>query len=368
MSVTRSNNILIKNIYYMLTYAFKNLDSICRRDSDFESFDNIQDLFSVILYEGISNQLKRGLYKEYTERREKLSTIRSKIDIDETIKTNTQFQKKLICEYAELSENSYFNSVLKSTCLLLLRKGNIKQKNKKLLKKILMRLNDIDEIDLKKIVWSRISYHSNNAVYKMIIGICYLVVKGLLMTTDSGKLVLNQLLDNQCMHTLYEKFILEYYRRHHAHLKPNQSYIEWNVPRGTMGVEFLPNMKTDVMMIAADKTLIIDAKFYSHSMHMYFNKNSYISSNLYQIFSYVKNKDTGTGTVYGVLLYAQTQDEVPTQENTFNMGGNYIGIKILDLMQKFEFIKNKLDSIAENFMQEDLDRAHGKAISCTKSR
>ena len=130
----KTHNILIKNIYCMLCYAFKNLEIVDSVKTSAESFDNIQDLFSVILYKGISNQLKRGLYREYEEKQEQLSTIRGKININETIKTNSLSEKKLICEYDEFSENSYFNKVLKSTCLLLLRKGDIKQDNRKLLK------------------------------------------------------------------------------------------------------------------------------------------------------------------------------------------------------------------------------------------
>lgn len=349
------NNILIKNIYYMLSYAFKNLDSICQYSADCEKFDNIQDLFSVILYKGISNQVKRGLCKEYVEYQDKSTTIRGKININETIKTNCLSQKKLICEYDEFSENSYFNKVLKSTCLLLLRKGDIKTENKKLLKKILIYLNDVSEIDLKRIVWSKISYHRNNVIYKMLINICYLVVNGLLMTADSGDVILNKFLDNQLMHTLYEKFILEYYRTHYDYLDANPSYIKWNIEEEVQGIEFLPNMKSDITLTNNNKTLIIDAKFYSHSMCAYFGKTSYISSNLYQIFAYVKNKDIhNTGNVSGVLLYAETQDDVPTQENTFNIGGNNISIMILDLNQEFKLIKDKLDEIANRFMQNKI--------------
>ena len=346
-----SDNILIKNIYYMLSYAFKNLDSICNYNADCEEFENIQDLFSVILYKGISNQVKRGLYKEYIELHDKLTTVRGKININETIKTNSLFQKKLICEYDEFSENSYFNRVLKSTCLLLLRKGDIKQDNKRLLKKILIYFSEVNEIDLNRIVWAKISYHRNNITYKMLINICYLVIKGLLMTTDNGDLILNKFLDNRSLYTLYEKFILEYYRTHYPKLNANPSFIDWNIPNDTSGIEFLPIMQSDITLTNGDKTLIIDAKFYSHSMQTHFDKNSYISHNLYQIYTYVKNKDiNNTGTVKGVLLYAKTQDEIPTEENTFNMNGNDISIMILDLNQKFEQIKNKMDIIAIRFL------------------
>ena len=348
----KSNNILIKNIYYMLSYAFKNLDSVCEYNADCETFDNIQDLFSVILYKGISNQIKKGLYKEYIEVQEKLPVVRGKININETIKTNSIPQKKLICEYDEFSENSYFNKVIKSTCLLLLTKGNIKYNNKKLLKKILIYLNEVDEVDLRRVMWSKITYHRNNVTYKMLINICYLVVKGLLMTTESGDLILNKFLDNQLMHTLYEKFILEYYRAEYKYLEPSASYIAWNIQGETQGLEFLPNMKSDITLTNNGKTLIIDAKFYSHSIQKHYDKNSYISSNLYQIYTYVKNKDiNNTGMVSGILLYAKTQDEIPTKENTFNMGGNDISIMILDLNKDFECIKEKLNTIVEKFIQ-----------------
>ena len=49
------NSIFIKNIYYMLSYAFQNLKKICDETVSCEEFENIQDLFAVILYKGILN-------------------------------------------------------------------------------------------------------------------------------------------------------------------------------------------------------------------------------------------------------------------------------------------------------------------------
>ena len=342
-------NILIKNIYCMLCYAFKNLESVAQVNSNAENFENMQDLFSVILYKGISNQLKQGLNREYEEKQEQLSTVRGKININETIKTNSLSEKKLICEYDEFSENSYFNKVLKSTCLLLLRKGDIKQENRKLLKKILIYFSNIEETDLKRVEWTKISYHRNNVTYKMLINICYLVVKGLLMTTDRGELVLNKFLDNQQMHSLYEKFVLEYYRCHYSELKPAKTNINWNIEGNTSGIEFLPNMQTDITLTGENKTLIIDTKFYSHSILLHYDKVSYLSNNLYQIFTYVKNKDVANiGNVEGMLLYAKTEDDILTEENTFNMSGNNISIRVLDLNQEWELIEDKLNKIAQN--------------------
>ena len=53
----------------------------------------------------------------------------------------------------------------------------------------------------------------------------------------------------------------------------------------------LPVMQSDIMLQRDDRVLIIDAKYYEHSMQVQFNKHTLHSANLYQIFTYVKNKE-----------------------------------------------------------------------------
>ena len=57
--------ILIRNIYYMLSYAFQELRKNNYDEISKEDFEHIQDLFAEILFKGISYQLKQGLYREY---------------------------------------------------------------------------------------------------------------------------------------------------------------------------------------------------------------------------------------------------------------------------------------------------------------
>ena len=73
------------------------------------------------------------------------------------------------------------------------------------------------------------------------------------------------------------------------------------------------------------------------------------NANVYQIFTYVKNQDKdNTGNVAGLLLYAKT-DEAITPDCMFNMGGNQIGAKTLDLNVDFKVISAQRDKIAEDF-------------------
>ena len=51
--MTQDKNIFIHNIYYMLSYAFLSLRQDGYRNLSVESFDEIYDLFAMILSKGI---------------------------------------------------------------------------------------------------------------------------------------------------------------------------------------------------------------------------------------------------------------------------------------------------------------------------
>ena len=78
------------------------------------------------------------------------------------------------------------------------------------------------------------------------------------------------------------------------------------------------------------------------------------SGNLYQIFAYVKNEafqlKSKQINVAGMLLYAKT-DEQLVPDNTFQMSGNTISVKTLDLNQDFIHIAKQLDDIVYNYFK-----------------
>ena len=76
-----------------------------------------------------------------------------------------------------------------------------------------------------------------------------------------------------------------------------------------------------------------------------YDSTTFISSNLYQIFTYVKNCDKGgTGKVAGVLLYAKSEEDV-TPNDDFNIGGNRISLKTLDLNRDWSAITEQLENL-----------------------
>ena len=335
----------IQNIYYMLSYAFQILNEQGYRNIATEQFNNTAELMAAILEKGIANQLKRGLCKEYIPQTEALSSLRGKIDIAESIKTQSMLRKQLICTYDEFSVNS--NQIIKSTVELLLC-SNISKKRKKNLRKLMIYFGEVDFIDLHTVNWN-VQYNRNNQTYRMLISICYLVVKGLLQTQSDGSKKLMDFLDEQRMCRLYEKFILEYYRKKFKNqIAANASQIPWQLDNEENAM--LPVMQSDIMLQRGDRVLIIDAKYYEHSMQVQFNKHTLHSANLYQIFTYVKNKEYELRemdhTVSGMLLYAKTDEEI-YPNNVYQMSGNQITVRTLDLNLPFTEIAEQLDTIAK---------------------
>ena len=94
---------------------------------------------------------------------------------------------------------------------------------------------------------------------------------------------------------------------------------------------------------------MIDTKFYSHIMQKRYGKRIIRPDHMYQIYSYVKNMITHEAwsgkNVSGMLLYAKTDEGIDIDKK-YDMDGNRIFVKTLDLNQPFISITNQLEQIA----------------------
>lgn len=339
----------VKNVYWMLAYAFDMLKDKGTQSLKTEDFDNIYNMLAAILVKSLNYQIKKGLNKEYIQKTELMGGIKGKILLSDSIKYNTLKSHKLLCEYDEFSINSYMNKIVKTTLFHLIKISKVNDELKKDIKRILLYFKDVEQLSLNDIKWNQVNYDRNNATYKFTLNVCYLVVEGLLQRNEKGQRKLIDFIDENKMGQLYEKFVREYYRKHFPSLNPRIVHIDWDIIESDKGL--LPDMKTDITLTYEDKTLIIDTKYYAESLqnNSMYDKKSIRNGNLYQIFAYVKNKDReNTGNVSGMLLYAKTNEELlAEQTNTF--GKNVITVKTLDLTQDFEHVMNQLDEIANNF-------------------
>ena len=332
----------------MLTYAFKELRHNNYEYIEGEHFDNIYDLFAEILSKGISYLLKQGLHKQYILKEDTITTLKGKLNLFGTIKERINQRARLSCEYDELTVNNIYNQILKTTVEVLLSQPDVKKGRRAELRKLMLFFVEVDAIKPSQIRWNLLRYDRNTRTYQMLHSLCYFILQNLLLSTDEGSTKLPQFSDEH-MNLLFQRFVLEYYRKHHPECKATAKQIKWNMSDDVVNSSsMLPIMQSDITMTLGERTLIIDTKYYSKTLQENFGKNTINSSNLYQIHTYVMNEDKGhKGNVDGMLLYAMTTAEVQPDCKFPNNDGNIIMVKTLDLGQEFEQVRSRLDSLIE---------------------
>ena len=345
--MTEDKGILIRNVYYMLAYAFHELRQNNYAEIAGESFTDIYDLFAEIMVRGVSYQLKQGLYREYVERNESIQTVRGKIDMRRTIANKMRNVQRIACDFDELSENNIYNQILLTTATLLIKHSDVKKEKKAKLKQLMLFFQNVQPIDVHTIRWNALRFDRNNQNYRMLLYLCYFIISEWIMTTETGKFKMREFSDD-LMCRLFEKFVLAYYKKHHPKLKPCAAQIDWNIEIEPSTINILPIMQTDIMLSMGERTLIIDAKYYTHTMQHQFNKATIHSNNLYQIHTYVTELDKDhKGNVDGMLLYAKTQEEIVPDGMIKLKDGNNIYFRTLDLNTDFKTIKDRLDSFVK---------------------
>ena len=342
--MTEDKGILIRNIYYMLAYAFQELRQNNYAEITGEDFNDIYDLFAEILIRGVSYQLKQGLHREYVEKNESLLTVKGKIDMRETIANKMRNIQRIACDYDELSENNIYNQILVTTASILTQHTDVKKEKKSKIKQLMLYFQNVQPVDVHAIRWNSLRFDRNNRNYRMLLYLCYFIISEWVMTTENGKFKMREFSDDH-MCRLFEKFVLAYYKKHHPELKPCAAQIDWNIEIEQSTTNILPIMQTDILLTMEERTLIIDTKYYAHAMQQQYNKATIHSNNLYQIHTYVTEYDEDhSGKVDGMLLYAKTQEEIVPDGQIKRKDGNYIYFRTLDLNTDFNGIKERLDS------------------------
>ncbi len=345
----------VKNIYYMLCYSFYGelLNEKEEASLGSEAFDNIYNLFSLLLCMLLKKQIKKGMYKDYNEFKEELNIIRGKININESIRNNSIIKKKFICEHDQYDENCLLNQVIKTTIFYLLKSNKIGQSTKDELKKLNIYFSNVNILEIRTINWEFIRFNRNNLSHKFVVDLCKLILNGLIVSEKKGNNKFKEFLDDSKVSAIYENFIKAYYRKHYPKLNARSKRLYLTDKPMSSNI---PMMKTDITLEYNNKMLIIDAKFYSKILREnYINPGckTISNNNLYQIITYVDNQDPyKENKVYGLLLYAQTINEPPFSLMEI-LNGHKIMVRTLDLNRNWDDIKESLNNIAETFIKDN---------------
>ncbi|MEK4072628.1 5-methylcytosine restriction system specificity protein McrC [Paenibacillus sp. FSL M7-0656] len=344
----RNNNIPIRNIYYMLSYAYQTLNLFEYKKIGIEKFENIENLYAEILSIGIPVLIREGLIKDYTSVEEISNVIKGKIDINSTIKKNTLVNKKVAVVYDDFSEDILLNRIIKATLVYLSSSNKISQKKRRIFYALMPYFTEVSDVELDLKLWKNVRYNRQNIRYQFIVDVCRYLYEQLLLDESSTSQMMKEVHEEQRLSSLYEKFIYAFFKRETKY-KVSHPQIQWRVED-----EFkdeLPIMQTDLVLQKDKKILIVEAKFYSENMVARFEGGAVkqISSNLYQIFTYVNNwRKKPNETVAGMLLYAKTT-ALKQPNHMYNIKGNQFFVVTLDLQQDFSGIQKNLIACVNQF-------------------
>jgi 5-methylcytosine-specific restriction enzyme subunit McrC len=326
----------IKNIYYLLCYAWNKLAERDFIEISAEESPDLLNLLARVLLNGTKTLLKRGLAQQYLTETQVYQGIKGKLEVGQSVKKNL-FQKGLaVCEFDELSVDILANQILKTTLLNLYKTDGLENVLRQEIKSISWRMNEVSEIQLTDGIFKQVRINRNTSFYDFLLNISELIFQNLLPTPEKGVFKFKDFVrDERQMAVIFEEFIRNFYKIEVPEARVFREDLRWKMSGENNS--FLPKMQTDISIKLGSRKLIIDAKYYTETLQKYYNAEKIHSQHLYQLFAYLKNQENPEAE--GILIYPTTEKSLSF---TYTHEGHRISIETLNLKQDWQAIRADL--------------------------
>lgn len=323
----------------MLCYAWNRAEEVENLALKGIKGDNLYDLLSLVLCNSVSKIIKRGIYKEYISRNEETYSLKGKINFGESLKKNSFRNGRAYCEFDEFSDDIIHNQIIKATLYNILKCRDVAKNIKDKVMKLYHYFEHISTIKLNKTSFNQAKIHRNNRHYKFSMDICKLIYNDMIVDEVSGNVSFNYKEEEKLAY-LFEEFVRNFYKIHLSNSHVCRENIKWDASGDAM--DFLPIMQTDITIKRDDEIIIMDTKYYTKTLVSNMGQDKYHSTNMYQMFSYLKNAEV-KGELYkqsrGILLYPQVNKSL---DNIYEIQGHTLKICTVNLNDDWTSIHNRL--------------------------
>lgn len=323
----------------MLCYAWNRTEEVENLNLTGTEGDNLYDLLSLVLCNSVSKLIKKGVYKRYIPINDETYSLKGKINFGESLKKNSFKNGKAFCEFDEFSDDIIHNQIIKATFYNILKCETVDKNIKDKVMKLYHYFDHISSIKLNKASFEKDKIHSNNRHYKLSLDICNLIYKDMIVDEVSGKIYFNYKEEEKLAY-LFEEFVRNFYKIHLSDSRVYRENIKWDAVGDEM--DFLPIMQTDITIKRDNEIIIMDTKYYKNTLASNMGQDKYHSTNMYQMFSYLKNSEA-KGNLYkkstGILLYPQVDKLL---DNIYNLQGHTLKICTINLNDNWREIHNRL--------------------------
>ncbi len=350
-----SERVPIRNIYFLLCYAWDHVQETRYADVRTEGCHRIWDLMAKVLVRSTQQLVKRGLHRDYVLRQERRTRLRGKLLVSENVKHRVFGSPALLCEFDELSADVLPNQILRATLDLLAAYPELDLKIRDELETVSGYFSDITPLTLQRRHFRRLQLHRNMRHYRFVLDVCEFIHAQVLPETSAGASRFRDFLrDEASMGTLFERFVFNFYRAEQTRYRVSSRMVDWCVdPTGSSpgGLALLPTMRTDVCLESPDDKVVLDCKFYGDPFQWHHDTRKFRSGHLYQVVTYLKNLEhvPGWENTRGMLLY-------PTVDASFdehvNLLGHSVRLATVDLRQEWTAISSGLLCLLETASPE----------------
>lgn len=337
--------ITVRNIYYLLLYAWDKFDEGRMVSIDAEPDTDLVNLLALVLTRGIDQLLRRGLDRGYLSVVEELAGIRGKLDLSTSIKSNLLPRARTACQFDELSHDVLHNQILKATLVRLLKAEGLERKVRSSVRLAFQRMPECRSIQLTRHHFRAVQLHRNTRFYRLLIDVCRLVFEHLIPDESKGIFRFRDFSrDEVRMRLLFEQFLRNFYKHEQSAFRVRRNHFPWANAVGE-GAALLPEMNTDVTLVRPGHQIVIDAKYtpYVLQHNPYGGTPRLNSKHLFQLFAYLKNiPNPMHDAIDGIIIYPLAQNDVNAK---CEIHGHLLRVFTVDLNQHWTNIRRELLSL-----------------------
>jgi 5-methylcytosine-specific restriction enzyme subunit McrC len=336
------NSIPIRNIYYLLCYAWDQLAEGEVVDVSGADSTELADLLAHVLIGGVRHVVRRGMQQGYDGQTTEVQGIRGKVEVLQSARRMLLVHGRTICSFDELSPNTPANRILKATLRRLAGVHGLNASLRHELWSLYRAMRGIADVSLSMRLFRTVQLNGNSRYYRFLLNVCELVCGAWLVDEETGAYRFRDFVrDDRRMALLFQSFVLNFLRRERPQFKPRSERIYWPATsEADPELKLLPSMTTDISLSTSSGRLIIDTKFYRNTLATFHDAQSVHSANLYQMFAYLTNARTQDGRhVSGMLLYPKVDKDL---RHTYRLHGLDIHVYTVDLSQDWKLIRADL--------------------------
>jgi 5-methylcytosine-specific restriction enzyme subunit McrC len=339
----------IQNFYYLFCYAWNRFEEGRSVEVGATDCPDLLNLFAKVLVNGTRRLLRRGLDRGYVPVSEDTTCLRGRVLFGETLKRMLYQQAKAHCAFDELQHDVLHNRILRATIDRLRRAEGVNQDLHHELGQLLKAFEHVSPITVTRSSFRTLQLHRNNAYYDLLMKIAELIHDVLLPEEGTGKFRFADVSRDPKMALVFEEFIRNFYRREAPQYRVHRDLIGWDLSPAPSpaATSLLPRMETDVTLRSSARTIVIEAKYYSETLTHRYGGQRLHSSNLYQLFAYLKNLEVRGGPdtrAEGILVYPAVDRALDLR---YRIRGHELRVRTLNLAEPWHQIHSELIKIVQ---------------------